>query len=62
MFNPKQSQGGLTLEQKLAVRSVELQIAKMHPEDLRAFTLSLYESMLERQNIFNSLLKKDWGL
>ena len=52
----------LTLEQKLSLRSFELQVNQMSREQAQEFLVKLYEQMIIRETMYKHFLKHEWGI
>jgi hypothetical protein len=52
----------LTLEQKFLVASFQQQIQNISVEESKLLLVRLYEQMLAQQELYKSLIKKEWGL
>ncbi len=58
MSNPME----LSLEQKFNIRSFETQVQNMSHQQAQEFLIKLYEQMLLRDNMYQEVLKHQWGL
>jgi hypothetical protein len=58
MTNPSQ----LSLEQKFNIRSFEVQVQNMSHQQAQEFLVKLYEQMLLRDNMYQEVLKHQWGI
>ncbi|MGF1538947.1 MAG: NblA/ycf18 family protein [Pleurocapsa sp.] len=52
----------LSLEQKFNIRSFEVQVQNMSHQQAQEFLVKLYEQMLLRDNMYQEVLKHQWGL
>jgi hypothetical protein len=58
MTNPSE----LSLEQKFNIRSFEVQVQNMSHQEAQEFLVKLYEQMLLRDNMYQEVLKHQWGI
>lgn len=52
----------LSLEQQFSIRSFWIQVQEMSREEAQNSLIELYEQMIVRENMYNALLKYQWGL
>lgn len=55
-------QAELSLEQKFSLRIFADQVQHLSREQAQEFLLKLHEHMLLKENMYQSLLKHEWGL
>jgi hypothetical protein len=58
----KQENQHLTLEQQFNLRSFETRVKQMSREQAQEFLVKLYEQMLTRENMYQDLIKHQWGI
>ncbi len=52
----------LSLEQQFSIRSFQTKVEKMSQEQAQNLLIELYKQMIVRENMYNALLKHQWGL
>ena len=52
----------LSLEQQFSIRSFRIQVQKMSREQAQDLLIELYKQMIVKENMYNALLKHQWGL
>jgi len=52
----------LSLEQQFSIRAFETQVDSMSLEQAQQLLKDLYRQMLVRENIYQHLLKHQWGI
>lgn len=52
----------LTVEQKFALKSFEIETEKMSKEQAQHFLVKLYEQMLVREAMYLHFLRAQWGI
>ena len=52
----------LSLEQQFSIRSFRIQVQEMSREQAQNLLIELYKQMIVRENMYNALLKHQWGL
>ena len=52
----------LSLEQQFGLRSLHAQVQQMSREQAQEMLLKVYQQMMVSDNLYRSLLKKEWGI
>lgn len=52
----------LSLEQQFSIRSFRIQVKEMSREQAQDLLIELYKQMIVKENMYNALLKHQWGL
>jgi hypothetical protein len=52
----------LSLEQQFSIRSFRIRVQEMSREQAQNLLIELYKQMIVRENMYNALLKHQWGL